>query len=197
MTSLSDKDRDLLADADFIVVEPHADDAFLSLGQHIAEWQKAGDHVLILTVFSGTRKRAADAAAYAKALKVGWVGLGYVEGSPLPVRLPALPPQARVLLPLAVTHPEHVAVRDRYETMDCWYYLDQPYAITQRNGPRVTKLLEDMTVVSYRHPGVRKYRHIPLFKDQAKFYHYNPAEKLVQTCELIVRDPQGKTVWDS
>jgi hypothetical protein len=66
------------------------------------------------------------------------------------------------------------------------YYLDQPYAIIQKNGELVTDLLAGREVVSYRKPGIRKYRHIPLFKDQAKFYHYNPPEKLVQTCELIV-----------
>jgi hypothetical protein len=181
-----------------LVVEPHADDAFLSTGQHIEDWVKRGIRVVIVTVFSATRKRADDAVAYAKAVGAEWHGLGFIEGEPLPsdevgADFPDLLPGTdvgkgwQVILPLGITHPEHVAVREWLE--DCFnvqYYLDQPYAIIQKNGELVTDLLAGREVVSYRKPGIRKYRHIPLFKDQAKFYHYNPPEKLVQTCELIV-----------
>ena len=177
---------------DFVVVEPHADDAFLSVGAHIEEWTKAGKRVLIVTVFSGTRKRGSDARAYASATHADWEGWGYVEGEPLPSCLPTLPAQARVVLPLGIAPPEHMTVRDAFAGPGVWYYLDQPYAIVQKNGPRVTDLLEGRPVVSYRKPGVRKYRHIPLFKDQAKFYHYNPAEKLIQTCELIVGEKETR-----
>lgn len=175
---------------DLIVVEPHADDAFLSLGTHIEEWSKAGKRVRIVTVFSGTRKRASDAQAYATAAGAEWEGWGYVEGEPLPADLPALSAQARVILPLGLFHSEHVAVRDALAGPGRWYYLDQPYAIIQKNGPAATDLLEGRRVVSYRKPGVRKFRHIPLFKDQAKFFHYNPPEKLIQTCELIVGEKE-------
>ncbi len=175
-----------------IVVEPHADDAFLSVGAHIAEWQQAGSDVWIWTVFSGTRKRARDAESYAKAMKVKWWGSGCVEGQPVEgphVTDALLSPEAQFIVPLGITHPEHLSVRKYVEENapgPIFYYLDQPYAITQKNGPLITTLLEGMRVVSYRKPGIRKYRHIPLFKDQAKFYHYNPVEKLIQTCELLV-----------
>lgn len=178
------------ASSPIIVIEPHADDAFLSLGGHIEEWTKAKRDVLIITVFSGTRKRSADAAAYAAAAGARWEGWGYVEGEPLPGTLPPLPGTSQVILPLALTHPEHRTVREALERPGVWYYLDQPYAITQKNGPLITDLLRGKSVVSYRKPGVRKYRHCPLFKDQAKFYHYNPPEKLIQTCELIVENPE-------
>lgn len=171
-----------------LVVEPHADDAFLSVGQHIEEWVKAGVAVTILTVFSGTRKRAEDAQKYAQAVGASWVGLGFVEGEPTRGH-PTIPFHTQIVLPLGLTHPEHVAVRKALEEPGAWYYLDQPYAITQKNGELVTELMVGRPVVSYRKPGARKYRHIPLFKDQAKFYHYNPPEKLIQTCELIVGQP--------
>jgi hypothetical protein len=181
-----------------LVVEPHADDAFLSVGQHIENWVKQGIRVVIVTVFSATRKRAEDAAAYAKAVGAEWNGLGFVEGEPLPnnavgASFPDLFPGTdtgkdwQVILPLGITHPEHIAVRGWLE--DCFnaqFYVDQPYAIIQKNNDLITNLLVGREVVSYCKPGIRKYRHIPLFKDQAKFYHYNPPEKLVQTCELIV-----------
>lgn len=186
-----------------IVVEPHADDAFLSMGQHIEERTKANKLTTILTIFSGTRKRARDAEDYAKAVGAIWLGVGLVEAQPLdedrimaqvfasvaPVTPVPLDNGSLFVVPLGLTHPEHIAVRDLFlrRTSDCCaFYLDQPYAITQRNGALTTELLRGKRVLSYRHPGVRKYRHIPLFKDQAKFYHYNPADKLVQTSELIV-----------
>lgn len=172
-----------------LLVEPHADDAFLCLGQHLDEWRRAGRRTKILTVFSGTRKRANDAQAFARAVGAEWEGWGFVEGEPLPedllFRLPGCE-FPRILLPIALTHPEHIAVRELLDHPGCQFYLDQPYATTQKNGPLVTEKLAGMRVVSFRRPGVRKYRHIPLFKDQAKFFHFNPAEKLVATCELIV-----------
>ena len=172
------------------VVEPHADDAFLSLGQHIEDWIKGGDRVTIWTVFSGTRKRAADAQAYAKAVGAEWMGSDFVEGQVLDAGriLDLLPEANHIVVPLGLTHPEHEMVRDTLTCtgLETWYYLDQPYAITQKNGPMISGKLFGHKVISYRKPGVRKYRHIPLFKDQAKFFHYNTADKLIQTCELIV-----------
>ena len=51
-----------------VVLEPHSDDAFLSLHNTIRNWLKIGDSVTIITVLSGTRKRADDAAKYANAV---------------------------------------------------------------------------------------------------------------------------------
>lgn len=181
------------------VVEPHADDAFLSLGAHIEEWVKKGVAITIWTVFSGTRKREADARAYAEAVGAKWVGSGLVEGvDKLPDRLDALL-EARnqidsnqVILPVALTHPEHIAVRAEFERLSLWqnpqlfYYLDQPYAITQKNGDVVTTACAGKRIISYRMPGARKFRHIPLFRDQAKFFHYNPAEKLMRGSEIVL-----------
>lgn len=176
-----------MAASPLLVVEPHADDAFLSLGGHIEQWVKEGRRVKILTVFSGTRKRASDAQAYATAVRAEWEGWGYPEGEPLPTDLPLLPVEFQVILPLALTHPEHILVRERLEQMGDWFYLDQPYGSIQKNAATATNLLLSKQVVSFRHPGIRKYRHIPLFKDQAKFYHFNPADKLTRTFELIVK----------
>lgn len=177
-----------------LVVEPHADDAFLSVGQHIEDWVRDGREVRIWTVFSGTRKRASDAQAYACSVGAHWMGSNLVEGEPIGVDLRFQIPAdtSEMVLPIALTHPEHVAVREALEgflVAPLRYYLDQPYAIIQKHSELVTERLRGMEVVSYRKPGKRKYRHIPLFRDQVKFFHYNPAEKLLQTCELIVRRP--------
>lgn len=178
-----------------VVVEPHADDAFLSLGAHIQRWVREKRDVTILTVFSGTRKRGLDAQAYAKAVRVHWLGCGLVEGEPLPSDLVPgkyVPSHAQLILPAGITHPEHIAVRDLWAGYSDWRYLDQPYAITQSNGSEVTRLLRPSRVESYLKPGVRKFKFIPLFKDQAKFFHFNPAEKLIQGVEMILRRSPGE-----
>lgn len=184
------------------VIEPHADDAFLSLGGHIEQWVRRGIFVTIVTVFSGTRKRARDAKSYADAVGVNWVGLGLVEGG---VRAPHLNEEVKrfvvsrdfhqtFLLPLGILHPEHKAVRDAFEQVlprvegHPNYYLDQPYASKGKNSEEITDLLYNSTgkVLSFLKPHSRKYRHIPLFKDQSKFFHFNPATELKHTIEMIM-----------
>lgn len=180
------------------IIEPHADDAFLSLGGHIEMWQKLGDQVRIVTVYSGTRKRAADAQAYAKAVGATWLGLGASEPDPKGNSARAAMPRLRAVnvlgdlyVPLAFANPEHAHVLSGLDQLGliplCFFYLDQPYASTQKHSPAVSMAMATRTVASYLRPPLRKYRHIPLFKDQAKFFYYNPAEKLQHNIELIVR----------
>lgn len=191
-----------------IVIEPHADDAFLSLGGHIEMWTKKtpGARVTIVTVYSGTRKRERDAAAYAEAVGAAWLGLGAeepdVDGRKAMRALAAWrydpPPKGDTLdvyIPLAFANPEHAHVRTAVEGRLAdlglpppLYYLDQPYASVQANGDDAQGTLFDTVVVSYLRPPARKYRHIPLFKDQAKFFHFNPAGKLQHNIELIVKE---------
>jgi len=181
-----------------IVCETHADDAFLSMGQHLEDWHKQRIPTAIVTVFSGTRKRAVDAQKYADAVGAKWEGWGFVEGEPLPNDLSMYLQNSKIsLFPfsesvewyinLALTHPEHKRVRELLEPAAAGMYVDQPYAITQKNAPIVTELMKGRTVLSYKHPGKRKYRHIPLFKDQSKFFYFNNEEKLLQTFEMIVQ----------
>ncbi len=187
------------------VIEPHSDDAFLSIGQTMENFIKAGERVQIVTVYSGTRKRGRDAESYAKAIGAKWLGLGLIEqgkgvkGDPLSlddafailneeiIRLEWN--KDRLIIPLAVAHPEHHAVRTFIENSvygKLEYYLDAPYQITQKNSPTVSTLLQGMQVVSYCKPPMRKWRHIPLFKDQEFFFYRNPPEKLRECFELIV-----------
>lgn len=180
------------------IIEPHADDAFLSLGGHIEEWKKARVKVKIVTVYSATRKRAEDSKAYASAVGVDWEGLGYVESGegandtagvgnfPIPLPYEAAPGEI-IITPLGIQHPEHKAVRAALPNVSL-HYLDQPYASTLKNARETQTKLVDTKVISYLKPNARKYRHIPLFKDQSKFFFYNPADKLKWNIELIVED---------
>ena len=189
------------------VIEPHADDAFLSLGAHIEEWVKTGEDVQIITVYSATPKRDKDAASYAKAVGAMWLGLELTEAggglncTPAEIRHDFFDFMRkgydRIILPLAFAHPEHKAVRNnftaRYARVPFHaaleFYLDSPYQIAQKNNALVTRALLGMTVVSYKKPSIRKWKHMPLFKTQQLFFHYNPKEKLQQCFELIVRMP--------
>lgn len=166
----------------YVVVEPHADDAFLSLGAHIEHWVKASGHFVTIVTMRGFMdndhpKRHEDARNYAAAVGAEWVERGLNE---------KMPP-GQLILPLAFRHPDHETVRLHLERKDSWYYVDQPYAIVQKNGDELNRKLEGRRIISYKKPHARKYRHIPLFKHQAKFFHYNPAEKLRETFEMIVK----------
>lgn len=185
-----------------VVVEPHADDAFLSCGGLIETWVKRGDLVTIMTVYSGTRKRAEDAKAYARAVGAQWVGLGFEEkgnareNGAAPCSLTE--EQAKflsssiTLLPLGIGgHPEHQEVRDTFSKAyggnKTFYYVDQPYASKLKNQDELGKRLQGTTVMYIYRPPARKYRHVPLFKDQAKFFHFNPAQELeLKGFELVV-----------
>ncbi len=180
-----------------VVVEPHADDAFLSVGGLLERWIAAGIPCTIVTVYSGTRKRAVDARAYADAIGAKWYGMGEVEfgsmkpGDPAGEIKHGVPTPifeaATVLLPLGIGgHPEHHAVRDLFhdalvapalggEDVTRWgapvlYYVDQPYATKLKNQDELTDKLTDRKIFAIMRPGARKYRHVKLFKDQAYFF---------------------------
>lgn len=184
------------------VVEPHADDAFLSLGFHIETWTyKLRKQVTIVTVYSGTRKRGAEAEAYARSVGARWVGLGFTEAGlgakdinakprPLPTNVftranLVQSPSDFWIGPLSIRHPEHFEVRRRMPS-DALYYLDMPYAYTPKNAPLVTKALAEHVVVSWMRPPKRKWTGVSFFKDQSKFFFFNPVTTLENTFEMLL-----------
>ncbi len=170
------------------IVEPHADDAFLSLHTHIIGWVKKGCSITIHTI-CGESKRMREAEEYARSVGASWTGYRAEDTADLRGFTGNLGPMrgTQVILPLAITHPTHAAVRRRLERKGAWYYVDQPYAITQSNSVILTELLNGMRVVSYAKPSALKYRRAAIFKSQSKFFHFNPPSKLAQTFEMIVR----------
>jgi hypothetical protein len=100
-----------------------------------------------------------------------------------------IPRGVKVVGPLGIKHPDHQAVASLLRDLSSGkrlVYVDQPYAATQANDGEVNALLRGSRVVSYLKPHLRKYRHTPLFKDQAKFFYFNPPTKLAGNIELIV-----------
>lgn len=191
-----------------LIIEPHADDAFLSLGSHIEKWNKEY-RVEICTVFSGTRKRAVDASAYANAVKAKHHTLGYTEG--IEDFIPDISEELylelttgkEVYLPLYLTHKEHEIVRDifvnyrnKHKNCELLFYLDQPYALKQQNSDTINEYLNKYHLISYLVPNKRKLRHIPLFKDQSKFFYFEKSsiEKIIEMIfkEISQRDNLSK-----
>ena len=195
-----------------IIIEPHADDAFLSVGQ-IAEdaIKKRKLPVTIVTVYSATRKRGDDARRYAEAIGAEWVGLPFKEagnskasGNVGVFSLDDLSEvieargQKEVWAPLGIgDHPEHLAVRDAVAKVlkrgrslrTLRLYVDQPYAIRQKHAAEASELLRGRIIAAFCKPHARKWRHIPIFKDQAKFFHFNPVAMLAKTFEMVVVPP--------
>jgi hypothetical protein len=194
-----------------IVVEPHCDDAFLSLGWHIERlWRSL--NVLILTVYADAA-RTREAGAYAAAVGARSRVLGLAEsatGLAAPVASPAGPvaspagparraglralPEVRnalreelgllepmdlivpadtlVLFPLGLQHPDHLQVAAS-RIPGCGRYLDTPYQTKQKLAQELRDKTEGMYLYSLCYPGKRKWKHVPLFKSQSKFFHFN------------------------
>lgn len=183
-----------------LVVEPHADDAFLSLGAHIEQWTKDSDEVRIMTVLA-TPKRAEESKAYAHAVGAHHY-LVFSEEKPhdKPLTDDALShlaefitlQQADVLyLPLGIKHPEHLAVASLAARSYpiAHRYFDIPYVTVQRNGEELLARAAGLTLISVMSPPKKKWRHVPLFKSQARFFFNNmppSGTRMMTAPEIIV-----------
>lgn len=175
-----------------LVVEPHSDDAFLSLGGHIERWRDAGARVGILTVYAADRRRANEAVVYADEVGAEWWGLTNVEGrygtrsgvDVAPAPTIETPDGFDVeVWPLGIRHPEHRAVAALAPT-SARRYLDQPYEVTQANGDEVARKIIGRSIESWVRPGARKYRHTAIFKSQSLFFRNNPVDRLARIVEV-------------
>lgn len=176
------------------VIEPHSDDAFLSLHQHIKNWIKEGQEVSILTIYS-SHKRDAEGRAYAESIGAGYKSLTIPWGNGLKDKIPILPSfktwgignYTQLVFPLGLQHPEHLAVRS-HAPKSCWFYLDTPYQAKQKLAEDLQAKIENMKVVSILYPNKIKWKSIDFFKSQAKFFYFNPASKLQGIPEILLHD---------
>jgi hypothetical protein len=174
----------------------------------MVDWIKEGKTVVILTVFSGTRKRAADAQNYADLIGAQWEGFGAVEGEPLDdIKFDPLPGllgmlydarDVTIISPAGIQHPEHKAVRQWvFKSYAChfrgskeYYYVEIPYYTKLKNQPEVNDIVQGSTVESIKKPKHYKAdeKYWKCFKDQSKFFHFNPAAGMKDIPELIVSE---------
>lgn len=177
-----------------LVVEPHPDDAFLSLGWHIRKlW--AEEDVTILTVYADAR-RTKEATAYAESVGAKSLCLGLAETKMLasgtktrmvPELATALKgiPYDRVIFPLGLQHPDHLSVAAT-RPAGAWRYLDTPYQTKQKLGESLNQKMDGMLIRFICFPPKRKWDSIPIFKSQAKFFHFNADIIHARVPEIIV-----------
>lgn len=179
-----------------LVVEPHPDDAFLSVGWHL-EHVWADVPRTVLTVYHDAR-RGREGAAYAAAVGADWVGLGLPESKMdsrgVVRRVAELEAWLRenggrfdtVVFPAGIQHPDHRRVAATAPP-DALTYLDVPYLCKQKNADVLAGKAAGLTVESLVFPPVKKWRHAAVFKSQAKFFHFNAGLKTAAVCEAVLR----------
>jgi hypothetical protein len=189
-----------LLSADTIwVIEPHADDAFLSLGWSIRQWREEGRQVGVVTVYTSDDSRVKETQQWAEAIGVEWHGLGHNQpasnwfdpaDTPPPLPVPLLPdammsPAACRIWPLGLRHPEHIVVADAAPASDS-YYLDTPYQFLSFNQGRVREALVGRTIEWWLLPPRDKWM------DDSRFFTsqkelFSSSERLELVPEVIVR----------
>jgi len=187
-----------------LAVGTHPDDVFLSIGGYLKDQIKEGVEVTILDVY-GSEKRMKEGAEYAASIKAThYVALELQEsGSPSASPVQTMQGSSLhtvmslaalvdwVLIPLGILHEEHIMVSRQLSTfcgnssINHSYYLDQPYALMQKNQEEVNAKLEGRAVQYYGKPHASKYNAAKIFKSQSLFMYYN-REKFTDIFELIV-----------
>lgn len=184
-----------------VVVEPHPDDAFLSLGHHLQTIWKQHE-LLIITVYADAR-RTKEAQAYAYAIGAQSLVLGLTESNMadtgkvrrVPELVEALEPLESwdlLYLPLGLQHIDHKRVAASQpipKTSKLRRYLDTPYQTKQKLAEELQTLSKGLVIESIVFPGQRKWKHIDIYKSQAKFFHYNEGLKTSKLPEITLRSP--------
>jgi hypothetical protein len=171
----------------FTVVEPHSDDAMLSLHEHMTLWRAHGHAVRIVTVF-GSNRRATEGAVYAHRIGAGyrWLGLpesgvGIASGARASeegvsaVRSAFLADglEGLILGPLGLRHPEHLAVVGALlaEHPNYLRYIEQPYAMKYVNQDDLDGRAAGLPVKSLRLSTKAKWDLFPeVYRSQSLFW---------------------------
>ncbi len=184
----------------YVVIEPHSDDAYLSIPATLRAWIKDGADVQIVTVY-GSAERIEEATRFCDSIGAAHFSIGLVEagagltGDTLVADLPpgaaeeiraAIPHEATQVWPLGLQHHEHRAVA-ALAPEGAFRYVESPYQFKLKLVDEVAGLLVGRSIVSIRRGGKRAYNHHEIFRTQSMFMHYNPPETMARTVELIVR----------
>ena len=170
-----------------MVVEPHSDDAWLSLGQHLLDWQAGGEETAIVTVY-GTARRMEESRTYANYVGAKHLALAIPEGGfaelPSGILEQAIGEADMIIGPLGIKHPEHLAVAAAMPA-EALHYVDLPYALKQANAEATSHRIHQLRVVSWKPRSAKANAASSIFKSQSKFWHYN-REDLIGAVEVIV-----------
>ena len=165
------------------VIEPHCDDAFLSLHEYIKTFKPS-----IVSVF-GDKKRYKESEKYSAVMGVPHYIVRDEEG--LKKFLKKLDPDLDVVLvPVAIEHKEHQLVRRIVEKNFCgymYYYVDQPYGMKVKNSKTLWRMLIMKKLEWFSRPNARKWQYSKIYKSQAKLFYYNET-LLKNSFEMVVRE---------
>ena len=181
-----------------VVVEPHSDDAFLSLGWHLESIWEGLEKVIVTVYCSPVREREARAFAFT-------VGAEHIamelEGSKMEkdwdgkivpglVNLLKRTGYTHLIFPMGLQHPDHLAVAATGSLLagNIYRYLDTPYQTKFKLADEVLEKTRGMVINSICYPPKKKWKHIKLFESQSKFFHYNPMEDL-KVPEMVLMLP--------
>ena len=177
-----------------LIVEPHADDAFLSLHGHMTSWVKQGIVVDILTIYSSP-KRDREGGEYAKKIGAVYRSLtiqdqSHLGTAPRPIPEIAsweidLSGETQLVFPLGLQHPDHLQVAS-LAPVGAWRYLEVPYYTKQKNQQRLAEEAQGMVLKSIGCPRKTKWVNCKIFKSQSKFFYFNPPESLHPTPEIVL-----------
>lgn len=180
-----------------VIVEPHPDDAYLSIGWHLEKlW--ADQERTIITVYCD-KKRGQEAQRYASAIGASSIVLALPESKMTEPRTPRSIPQLKelmrglqltsddkVIFPLGLQHPDHYDVAAS-RPPNSWRYLDTPYQNKLKLSSSLQGKVVDMVIQSIVFPPKIKWRHIPIYKSQGMFFHFNKMEDFKGLPEIILR----------
>ncbi len=192
-----------------LIIEPHCDDAFLSLGWHIKKLWKDYE-ITILTVF-GDANRDKEAKKYADSVGATSICLSLPESKmlskdsktkligPLQALLSTLDRDPkwynelyRVIFPIGLQHPDHRSVAYTCRSTPLlsvkWAYLDCPYASKLKNSEELKQITNDVRLISICTPHASKWKAVDIFQSQAKFFHFNKDLKTSKIPEIIVQE---------
>jgi LmbE family N-acetylglucosaminyl deacetylase len=184
------------------IVEPHSDDAWLSMGQHLLQMRERGQEVTIVTVY-GNAKRLREARDYATYIGARHHAIGIPENdlganesyeTELPRGL-LDGIDGIVIGPLGLQHPEHRAVA-RALPIGVLRYVDLPYSRKQVLAPEVTRVLTGHEVVSWLPRSAMANAPAAIFKSQSQFWRFN-REVMVGAVEVLVRAGAQRTAQDT
>lgn len=181
-----------------VVVEPHSDDAFLSLGWHLEKIWEELEKVIITVYSSPVREREARSFAYtvgAEHISMELEGSKMEndwDGKTVPGLLTLIYRTGydHIIFPIGLQHPDHLAVAATERLLqqnNVYQYLDTPYQTKFKLADEVLEKTRGMVIDSICYPPKKKWRHSKLFESQAKFFHYNPMENLKIPEMVLVR----------
>ncbi len=160
------------------IIEPHADDAFLSLHAHITAWVAEKIPVSLVTVY-GDHVRNSEAAQYAERIGAGHIALQIQERTILKMAPISIAPLAdwpisvgvddRFIFPLGLAHPEHLETR-KHAPNGGWLYVDIPYQARLSVAEELQSKLIGRRLISVRYPTRAKQEFIGVFGSQTSFF---------------------------